>query len=443
MPVQSLIRSGAKYRVARHFVLAVAERSQALALIHRIAGSISTLPLESAQAEQPIVKSIGFSYRGLVALGLQAPYLQAFDAKAPAFSEGAVARAARRLADTGASAAEHWQPRFKPNAAHVLISLHATDPNADFDSAIEDWRHRPGLTGWEQPLDAANLRPGEDPPREHFGYADGVSKVAVKWPGSGKDGCAPGEFLLGYENDAGFDAWKLGARPETKAFFQDGTFGALRVIEQDVRRFDQFVYRQLAAFQQGREYVMAKLCGRWPNGMRIKPDHDGPPAYDPQRVDEFDFKDDPNGYGCPFGSHIRRLRPRADPVVPSNRTRRVLRRGMPYGRPFEEAPDQTDRGMLGHFFCASLEDQFEHLLAEWGNKNPMGPDNRGNARDPLSGQHEADLAAFEVPMAGGTALRLTGLQPFVTTRGTLYAFYPSQQGLEELPRACAAELLCA
>ena len=43
------------------------------------------------------------------------------------------------------------------------------------------------------------------------------------------------------------------------------------------------------------------------------------------------------------------------------------------------------RGLLGLFFCASLEDQFEHLLSQWGDATPMGPPNRGTAKDPFIG----------------------------------------------------------
>ena len=58
------------------------------------------------------------------------------------------------------------------------------------------------------------------------------------------------------------------------------------------------------------------------------------------------------------------MNPRKDPIVPLSK-RPLIRRGMPYGPKFDQEPD-APRGLLGLFFCASLEDQFEHLLIEWG-----------------------------------------------------------------------------
>ena len=45
------------------------------------------------------------------------------------------------------------------------------------------------------------------------------------------------------------------------------------------------------------------------------------------QLDSFDFSDDPDGQGCPFGSHIRRMNPRAERVAPF-RERPLMRRGM-------------------------------------------------------------------------------------------------------------------
>jgi hypothetical protein len=445
--IQTLIRSGTQQRLARHFVLTVGERQRALSFMARMATHVSTLPLQPvsrtpARAREPIT-SIGFSWRGLEALGLPEPHRAAFRAKAPAFTAGAVLRAASRLADTGPSAAENWPDRFMPNAAHVLISFHADEEN-HLDELSRFWADRDAFTGWDDPLNGEQLKMADGRRCEHFGYAEDVAKVRVRWTQDDRqvhdadnEQIALGEFLLGHRNAAGFDPWKLGASPETAAFLENGSFGAMRVIEQDVAGFRDFVNRQAATFSQGREYVMAKLCGRWPNGMRIEAGQATAPAYEPESADGFDFKDDAKGHGCPFGAHIRRMNPRQDRVVPERRTRRLLRRSLPYGPSYEAAPDHSERGLLGHFFCASLEDQFEHLLAEWGNQNPMGPDNRGDARDPLIGQHEADGTTLEIPVPDGASRRISGFRPFVTTRGTMYAFYPSLQGLQALPRICA------
>jgi hypothetical protein len=188
------------------------------------------------------------------------------------------------------------------------------------------------------------------------------------------------------------------------------------------------------------EYIRAKMGGRWDDGHVIKPDTALTPLGRDLRIDEtnindFTFSDDPAGAGCPFGAHIRRMNPRADLVVPFRR-RPLIRRGMPYGPPYDEEPEQ-ERGMLGWFFCASLEDQFEHLLTEWGNANPMGPDNLGNAKDPLVGNHENPRSVFDIPMHDEASRGLDGFTPFVTTRGTLYAFYPGLAAIRKIARVDA------
>ena len=99
------------------------------------------------------------------------------------------------------------------------------------------------------------------------------------------------------------------------------------------------------------------------------------------------------------------------------------------------------RGLLGLFFCASLEDQFEHLLGEWANKTPMGPDHRGRAKDPLIGQHDDPHATLHLPAAApAQAQRLGGLTPFVSTRGTAYLLYLARPALQALAEGQAGVL---
>jgi deferrochelatase/peroxidase EfeB len=128
-------------------------------------------------------------------------------------------------------------------------------------------------------------------------------------------------------------------------------------------------------------------------------DTEEPKAPAQAALNDFDYRSDPRGTGCPFGSHIRRLSPRSDPAVPP-RKRLLIRRGVPYSETIEldEQTQIKEEGMLGLFICASLERQFEFLLHDWVRKAPMQSAQEGP--DPL-------------------------LSSFVTTRGTLYALYPS------------------
>jgi deferrochelatase/peroxidase EfeB/predicted acylesterase/phospholipase RssA len=410
--------------------------------------------------------NIGFTYRGLQALGLPDGYLRELETKAYAFSQGASARAARKLGDAGESSAERWEPVFTTYHAHVLISIHGETEtevravakryaNQCAKEAFGDWlgadlfaKHLPPKLKPNQP----KLKPNHVEPRPqdaeapddspirtaHFDLRDGIAqpKIAVAGvPGT----FSAGEMLLGHLNDQHFDRWADGATSEeNKRFFRNGCFGIFRKIEQHEELFNQFLDRQVAALKGryprvSRDFLKAKLCGRWPNGSRVEPDQWEEPEF--PDIGDFEFKKvgDADGSGCPFGSHIRRNNPRDDAVAPSRR-RPLFRRGMPYGPVYSTDTKDKPRGLIGLFFCASIEDQFEHVMSEWVEKTPVGPPSRGTAKDPLVGHNDDPTSDFDIPLKDGGRIRLTGFAPFVTTRGTLYAFFPSRTALLEIAR---------
>jgi len=469
--VQRLVVYSYTLNRSRHFVLQVIDPVAARDFLAGIVdkglitnASLDDNDVQSLKKDGFCPLNIGFTYRGLEKLQLREPYLRVFQEKAKAFAEGAFLRAARRLADTGPSAAERWEECFKLEHAHVLLAMHA-DEERELDEVAETLEEMPGaagLDGWKTPLEGCHLTTNRKERTVHFGLRDGISDPAIKgfheekaW----RDGSrkltlhAPGEFLLGYRNDDQFNPWllinpsprpnpwllPLNPAPGLAEFFRNGSFAAFRKMEQHEREFRDFVAKWATKRGVTAEYVRAKLAGRWDDGRVVKPGEQQAPSdptpADAAEMDEFDFADDPRGEGCPFGSHIRRMNPRTDMVVPA-RSRSLIRRSMPYGPPYQENESEKGprRGLLGLFFCASLEDQFEHLLAEWGNANPMGPGNLGNAKDPVIGNHENPAAIFDIPMKGEKARQLDGFSPFVTTCGTLYAFFPSLTALSRIAR---------
>jgi deferrochelatase/peroxidase EfeB len=243
-----------------------------------------------------------------------------------------------------------------------------------------------------------------------------------------------------------FNIWSDRDTPaEVARFFRNGAFAVLRRMQQHEKRFEDFLERNAQALLEApskdlptdpamlKLYLKAKLCGRWPNGVRIKPEvFTQPPEVDENP--EFEFKDgDEDAKGCPFGAHIRRGNPRDDHVLPLRR-RPLFRRGVPYVYEHKNADGTVveERGLLGVFFCASIEDQFEHVLSEWVEKMPMGPPSRGDAKDPILGHHDGSDTVFHIP-GSGAGIRLKGFnEPFVTTRGTLYALFPSRRALQEI-----------
>lgn len=457
--IQRIIVSGYPTQRARHFILTIKESAkdpgkssppaqeldeEAANARRWLAGAAQDVRLSSpndagakGKRDESVSLNIGLTYRGLHRLGLAEKYLSVFDKKAPAFAEGAFPRAAHRLGDTGLSDADFWELPFKPNAAHVLVLLHAEEEKAlnAISDQLRAYDTAGAFSGWDTPFDAAHITDDRKDRRAHFGLKDGITRALIEgiYDGKGHDVHKPGEFLLGYPNNDGFNPWFLARRPDEVAnFFKNGSFGVFRKMEQDEVAFNSFVNVCSASLGQTREYVIAKLVGRWPDGQVLDINcHSKPPPVltkDAHPDDTFDFSNDKDGIGCPFGSHIRRMNPRKDRVVPFRR-RPLIRRGMPYGKAFAKGGEYDKRGLMGLFFCASIEDQFEHLVAEWGNKSPMGVNNRGDARDPLAGNHGSAPSVFDIPMREGPSRKLTGFGPFITTKGTIYAFFPSKRAL--------------
>lgn len=384
--------------------------------------------------------SIGFSYAGLQALGMPERYLRLFARLAPAFREGAVRRSVH-LGDGGASAVAHWRPAFRQDRAHVLLSWHGAQQlvHDQARALARQWMLSFSM-GLADPMTGLRLGAPESQAGEwvHYGFRDGISEVCIddEHPRPAAPDCrrhAPGALLLGEINDAGFNPFVLSQAPEkVRSFFRNSSFGILRPMLQDLAGFEAQVDRwqaELAPLMKPaltREFVKAKLCGRWPDGRQLEAG-EVEPGGDSLVLN---LSEDAAGMGCPWGSHVRRMRaaPDRDGHV---FLRPLQRRGMPFGpahwsgRPNDGQP----RGLLGHFFCASIEDQFEHLLGQWSARPPLGFAPEDRALDPLIGPHEDARAALLVPLHGRPPQALAGLQAWTTTQGTLYAWHPGRDGL--------------
>jgi hypothetical protein len=197
-----------------------------------------------------------------------------------------------------------------------------------------------------------------------------------------------------------------------------------------------------------KERVAAKLMGRWRNGVPLSPSHwtEGgvveaefagpgqPPEMDPAQLNNFDYPDDVpalddyDGVHCPLGSHIRRANPRGAQIVQrsANYTRPLVRRGMPYGPPYDPAqPDDGHRrGLLGNFMCASLIAQYEAIMYDWMNLGLQDPRVTGT-NDPIIGNNVATSSRFEIPLPGAEPVVLTGFPRLTRTAGAIYLFCPS------------------
>jgi hypothetical protein len=120
----------------------------------------------------------------------------------------------------------------------------------------------------------------------------------------------------------------------------------------------------------------------------------------------------------------------------ANNSRRLVRRGVPYGPAYDPAKRNRDgpepeRGLLGNFIGASLGAQFEAMSCDWLNLGLQDPRITGS-NDPIVGANDPGTSWFDLPLKSGGTIRLRGLPQFVWTRGGAYTFLPSLSAIRFL-----------
>jgi deferrochelatase/peroxidase EfeB len=267
---------------------------------------------------------------------------------------------------------------------------------------------------------------------EHFGYRDRLSQPAIEGtgdvptPGSGPP-IKAGEFFLGYPDESGTQP----ALPQPEVLSRNGSYLAYLRLEEHVGAFRDFL-REHGETADEQELIAAKLMGRWRSGAPLtlaphKDDH--ALGADMQRTNNFNYgKMDPYGYGCPVGSHIRRMNPRD--TAENMQRRKLIRRGGTYGPPLPEGSpeDGVERGIAAFVGCASLVRQFEFAMNVWVN-DPKFKD-LGNERDPFVGTQDGtfDMTFPKRPIRK----KIKGLPAFTTVRGGAYFFLPGMKALRYL-----------
>ena len=182
------------------------------------------------------------------------------------------------------------------------------------------------------------------------------------------------------------------------------------------------------------EAIGSRLVGRAPDGSPIALGHDDS---DPNN---FVYGSDPEGYGCPVGAHIRRSNPRDSlgfDGIPSHR-RRILRRGMTYGKRYDpEHPDDSERGLMFIAVNARISEQFEFIQRSWLNDGSAFA--IGHNPDPIAGSWEGKGKTRSIVLPGRPPIVADLEQPLVTTKGAAYTFAPSMDALHSLARPPAFE----
>jgi deferrochelatase/peroxidase EfeB len=423
----------------RVFVLAVEQAAGARrflgALVSGTAPRLATATVWNSKPDYCV--NVGLTYPGLASLGLPAASLASFPRD---FVEGAAARAAI-VSDTGPSAPVNWKGGLNSGKAHLLVLLFAQSEEIleRVTSQLRDlWA---GACSELSAHDARGL-PGNV---AHFGYRDGFGQPSI-------DGGLPpllpdalpkaptGEFLFGYPSQFTDFTYPMPAPAELGL---NGSMLAFRILAQDCHAFEEFLTASAAATGLDRELIAAKICGRWRNGVPLVLSPDSPDAPIPlEQYNSFDYLptpavpgavDDHKGYRCPVGAHIRRMNPRGSTVAGGGGLkRRIIRRGLPYGPPYDPANpnDGIERGLLGLFIGVSIKDQFEFLMGNWANRGTFAP-GLGGTRDPIIGDNSDPGAKFSIPIPGRKPVELS-LSRLVTTRGGAYCFLPSATAIRSI-----------
>jgi deferrochelatase/peroxidase EfeB len=440
--IQGNILRGYRIHYARHFAVAINDPAGAARLLGLlISGDEQAAPQITTAVEwkerPKNFLNVGLTWAGLQRLGLPTPLLQLFP---QAFQQGPAARA-KQLGDKDEAAPESWILGGPSTpTVHLVFSVYTDeDRTTELDAITAQLRALFASHGiGEISTHDATALPGGT---VHFGYRDGIAQPRIKGtPGRPANPdmqpeCEPGEFLLGRDYVNQYGGNFLGDLPSVLG--DNGTYGAFRIMRQDVAAFEAYLDAAAKQWYFDREMVAAKLLGRWRNGtpLTLSPQAPEPtPPLSPGRINDFDyaptgdhpaFYDDRVGIRCPVGAHIRRLNPRGAVVMGQPHTRRIIRRGVAYGPPYDpNSPDAVERGLMGYFLCGDLAMQFEFLLSVWANQDLSTSGLRGT-RDPILGAQRDGGGQFVIRTSDHRdPVVLDDLPRFVFTRGSVYTFIP-------------------
>jgi Dyp-type peroxidase family len=425
------------------------------------------------------------SFRGLSALRVSPGDLAAFP---QAFRDG---MAKRQIGDLGASRPDNWiSPFDRPDDVHALLIV-AADYEEDLKLKVQEITDTPEFRAGAVVCLNQDGKTLPKPLRghEHFGFKDGISQPGIRGvdlpddpvgnPNQGHPGqdlLWPGEFIIGYATQIpaakpGFDGPNPKPGPDSQsgpAWTVDGSYLVFRRLRQDVAGFEQSVASLAERLGWSTDLTGAKLIGRYKSGAPLEQREFQPGPYVPPDMDpgnsnqggsclrassdvlnnNFEFGDDPDGAICPLAAHIRKAYPRDQFTVSGNpratsedsesqtQTHRLLRRGIPYAKPYDpsdRASAGVDRGLLFICYQKDIETHFEFVQGRWVNELAFPPRPAGAAALPgAPGQDPIISQSWSGSMLVDPKMDPISIDHFVTTTGGEYFFSPSIRALREI-----------
>ena len=382
--------------------------------------------------------NVGLTATGLVKLSSNPDQMRNQLAAFPSFVATPRGQAAV-LADSGDSDPSHWdfggpsQPEID-----AVLTVAADHPDA-LERKLDELRELRERNQVEEVFrQEGETLPGDLVGKEHFGFMDGISQPGVGQfhkpdPNNpefreGKLGerlTPPGEFVIGYEKAPGSPA------PEVPSWMRDGSFQVLRRLRQDVPGWNALIQERAQQAGLTAEQLGARFVGRWKSGepLSLSPDQD-------QRnvTNAFDYEDDELGHKTPLFGHIRKTYPRTAGQRFTEDSHRIMRRGIPYGKPFKAEDDRAygegedaDRGLVFDMYCTDIGNQFEFMQKDWANNRGFPPD-----QEPPHGPDPVIGTEGTVSLRSTQARQELDWRRFVHTRGGVYAFCPSKSALQQL-----------
>jgi Dyp-type peroxidase family len=286
---------------------------------------------------------------------------------------------------------------------------------------------------------------GADEPIEHFGYFDGISNPLFTRQDLEKDEQQHPENQARAHWDPGASlSLVLTDDPFTDQTDAFGSYLVYRKLGQNVRAFERQVGTLATALDSSGDLAGAMVVGRFKDGTPVLDSSTPNPG--PDVLNDFHYRQDEDGLKCPAHAHIRKANPRGTTPLTSldsERRRRIVRRGIPYGKPLPNDGTLTNpgleaapRGLLFMCFQQNIEDQFEFIQRTWvDNKNfPTGIlFQRDTGDDPLIGQDRDEAQRWPKRWGDKEAGKKTfNFESAVTLKGGEYFFAPSLPFLRSL-----------